>query len=314
MHNQQQQLQLQRQQPAKSKSNQQLDAVQSYLASIEPDNAKLEQDLAHLAAYMVKIGTNVDIGRRKFTKSRLLKHPELDVDSIQAAIVKYKLTFKNRCERSGFDQESNRCLFHVAQSYTAIFLECASKLSPGTYAERRFWWCAGNFNFFEQQQRPQQTSPDKIPSGDSSNRFDVDTRNSPNLLSNGQDDISNLSPNLRSSLVMSDVLCNVLSTNESKMIVLNALHLSVKYSNFRVHLDWFKRNRAWIFHQIAHNRFHQNNPRAWLQLRRTYRVQEFERNLSKVDVERFIERWNLTGLRPPEVKEYLHSFCELIKG
>lgn len=252
--------------------HQQKDLVDLLLQTAEPDHKVLENDLRHLAAYLVKIGTNITIAGRGYRRKRLYKHPELNADLIDKLINKYKLTWSRDCEWVDFDIRKNRSLHHVAHCYPNLFLETAATMTPGGYEERRFWWCANNYKFY--------------------------VNNSPNFKK--YDKVHQI--RFSTSRLVSDVLCHFLNITDHKLIAISALHLSVKYSDSQVFPAWYERNKTWICEQIKRNDFGKRNPELKKQLRVLYRIKEAEEELETVHVDFFIEWWNLTGLRRPTKK------------
>lgn len=250
-------------------SNQEKQLVDTLLKTAEPNHKIIEQDLRQLASYLVKIGTNVTIAGRGYRRKRLFRHPELNADLIERLISKYKLTWSRDCEKNRFDLTNNRCLHHIAHCYPNLFIESAASLTPGGYEERRFWWCANNYDFY------QQNSPIV-------NKF-----------------VRSHLVQFSSSRVLSDVLCQFLTMNEPKLIAIHALHLSVKHSDSQVFLGWFERNKAWICEQIKKNELGKRHPDVKRRLRVLYRIEEAEEELNTVHVDYFIDWWNLTGLRRP---------------
>lgn len=240
--------------------------ISTFMTNEEKNSAILEHDLKHLAAYLIKIGTDVNIVLDKSKQHRLLKHPELNLLLLQRLVQKYKLSYKHNCEKQNFGQ-SNRSLSHIAFNYPSVFIERAATLSPGSYDERRFWWCANNYEFYTKH----------------SDIMDlVKAKKAPISYS--------------SSRLLSDVLCHVLTFDEPKLIAINALHLSVKHSDSQVFVVWFERNRNLIHEQIKKN-LSISEMKLKSDLRKKYRIKATEAELNTVHVDLFVEWWNLTGLR-----------------
>lgn len=223
------------------------------------DNKKLLDDLRQLAGYLVKIGTNVNIASHKLQKQRLLKHPELKANQIEETIKSHNLEWRLALDRQRLDSPA-KSLLHLAYLYPSVFLDTAALMSPGGYDERRFWWAANNYQFYldHRDLRTYDKSPSRL---------------------------------------LSDILCCLLTSKESKLITISALHLSVKHSDARVYKVWFEKNRAWIKQQIYHDMPVIKDPKIREVLRDRYGISEAESQLSFIDVDLFIERWNLTGLR-----------------
>lgn len=267
-------------------NEQQRNLIDQFLRNIEPDQKVLLDDLKHLAAYLIKVGTNVTIIRgTRFARQKLTRHKEeLDPKQIIRLIAKYKLTWSRDCERFRFDPERNRNLYHIAHHHPDVFLQVAGQLTPGGYDHRRFWWCANNYHFYlenwEQNSKLTTTTTNK-------HRYPI-------------------------GLLLSDVLCHFLNIDDEKLIAISALHLSIKHSEAKIHLDWYERNRQCILNRIRLNEFGLKHAKLREKLRTFYMIEEIQKQLATIHVDHFIEWWNLTGLTWPTIpnRRTQHSYNE----
>lgn len=246
--------------------------LDQFMRQIEPNNKILLDDLRHLAAYMIKVGTNVHLVKGgKFIRQKLAKHKELNLERIEKLVTKYKLIWARDCERVRFDPVRNCNLHHIAHQYPDVFLQVAGEMAPGSYDARRFWWCANNYHFYLDNST-ESSKQSKFPT----------------------------------SLLLSDVLCHFLTKDDVQLIVIHALHLSVKHSDSKIYPDWYERNRQWILNRIKLNEF--GIPAQLRQKVRTiYMIDQIQKELKLISVDRFIEWWNLTGLRWPSTYAYQSS-------
>lgn len=259
----------------------------NFMQSAEPNEAVLQADLQHLAAYLVKIGTNVNLGIQKATRNRLKRHRELDIDRLAHLIHKYKLTWSPKCDLSEFNA-NNHSLYQIALGYPQIFIQAAANLTPGSYDERRFWWCANNYRFYHENTSPAQ----------------------PYIASNYHRQQANppVAPNRRPSRLLSDIFHILLTPDEPKLVTICALHSSIKHSEPQVFHQWFEQNLARIDRQIHLDAFGKSQPALKKKLRRIFRVKEAELALDDIHVGLFVEWWNLTGLRrPPPGSSFEHD-------
>lgn len=217
---------------------------------------------------MVKIGTNVNIACDKNKRHRLLAHPELAklTNHLDKLIKKYSLTWKFDSDKSQFNIYSNRSLSSVASSYPDIFIDVASRMSPGGYDERRFWWCANNYAFY--------------------------IKHSVNQLCDWRKNI-----NHSSSRLLSDVYYLLLNLDEKKSISICALHMSVKYCESTIFWSRYRINRNYIMQVISENPLEKSDPGRKELLRERFKVGDAERELKQVNHLVFFDWWNLTGLR-----------------
>lgn len=234
----------------------QLNEIEKALIKIEPDASTLERELRILTTYLVKIGSDVQIALDRKKRHRLKKHQELEMNQIVNVITKYKLA-----------EQGPLSLITIAHNFPCIAIDVAASMTPGNFDERRFWWCANNYDFYLKYSL--KATEER---GDRKNGFS-------------------------SSRLLSDVLCELLTLSERKLITISALHLSIKHSDSKVYFQWFHKNRKLIIDRIENDTLGRERPKMKERLRKMCRIEETEAELDQIYVEDFIDWWNLTGLK-----------------
>lgn len=227
------------------------------LREAEPNRIIMNQDLKLMAIYLIKVGSN--FGSTKRHNIRRHRELKLEKERIERIYNKYEKVLESNCDFAPCYKRRD-CLHPIAIRNIELFIEAAAQHSPGQYEERRFFWCANNYEFYKKYSR--------------------------NVISSRNQPISQ-----SYSKLLSDIYFLLLNEEDVKSRAICALHLSVKHSEGSIRGNIYDRNLSFM---IGYDSLEKNFKES---LRKRFHVEEAENELKPVDVPSFIYFWNLTGLR-----------------